>query len=237
MSKQLKDKLAKGQAVAVINPDHPSASLVESLGRFGFDGAFIDCEHGSANMETVEKMARAARVSGMASIVRPETNVPWLITRYLHRGVDGVMVPLVHTAEAARSVVQTVRYACPNDYDDRFIVVMIESAEGIDNLSDILKVEGIDVFFLGPGDLSQSMGYQSKVWEGQERPAEVVLAMEGAFKTILGAGKVAGTLVNRLDVQSFVRQGVLFLYDHANHFLARGAKDFLDLVKAPHEVP
>lgn len=231
MSLKLKEKLKKGKPVSVINPDHPAPSVVELLGKLGFDGAFIDCEHGSPTIERVEDMARAARVTGMASVLRPDSGLPWLMTRYLHRGIDGLMVPLIHSAAAAQSVVDTVRYACPDDYDEKFIVLMIESIEGVKNLKLILKVEGVDVFFIGPGDLSQSMGYPLRVWEGQERPKEVVQTIDRAFKTILDAGKVAGTLVNRSDVQGFVRKGILYLYDHASHFLARGAREHLDLVK------
>jgi len=230
MSRRLKAKLAKGQPVSVINPDHPSPSLVERLAKLGFDGAFIDCEHGTAGIERVAEMGRAARAAGIASIVRPDTTLPWLITRYLHCGVDGVMVPMVHDARTAQEIVDTVRYAAPDDFDERFIVLMVESTDGIRNLPEILKVEGVDVFFIGPGDLSQSMGYPPRVFEGEARPAAVVEALDAALKRILDGGKVAGTLVNRADVQEYLQKGVRYLYDHANHYLGRGAKEFLELV-------
>lgn len=230
MSSSIKRKLKDRKPVTVINPDHPSPSLVASIAKLGFDGIFIDCEHGAANMERVEDMARAARLHGAESILRPDTGLPWLITRYLHRGVDGVMVPLVHTAADAQRVVDTVRYAHPDDYEDKIIVLMIESVDGIKNLKQMLKIEGIDVFFIGPGDLSQSMGYPLRVWEGQARPAAVTTAVDRAIAAIVDAGKTAGTLVNRADTAEYIEKGVLYLYDHASHFLTSGAKEFLERV-------
>src|SRR5690606_14466459 len=131
-------------------------------------------------------MARAVRLGGAVSIVRPESDARWMIARYLNRGIDGVMVPLVHTAEQCEEIVRTVRYACPDDHEARIVVVMIESMEGVRNLPSILQVEGIDVFFVGPGDLSQSMGYPPRVFAGQERPKEVVEAVDHALRTIRG---------------------------------------------------
>lgn len=227
MSKKLKRKLKSGRPVAVINPDQPSPGLVATIAKLGFDGIFIDCEHGAATTERVEDMARAARLHGAASILRPDTGLPWLITRYLHRGIDGVMVPLIHTAADAQRVVDTVRYAHPDDYDEKFIVLMIESVEGIKNLKAMLKVEGVDVYFIGPGDLSQSMGFPLRVWEGEKRPGAVTMAVDRAIATIVDAGKVAGTLVNRGDVTEYIEKGVLYLYDHASHYLAFGAREFL----------
>ncbi len=70
MIQAFKDKLATGAAVLVVNPDHPSPSLVESLGRLPAGAEWIDCDQGAADVETVENMARAARVAGLVSMVR-----------------------------------------------------------------------------------------------------------------------------------------------------------------------
>src|SRR5262249_5729440 len=127
LTRKLKAKLADGQVATMINTDHASASLAEKLGEFGFDAVLIDCEHGTAGPERVEEMARRTHVGGMVSIVRPETGLDWLLRRYLVCGVNGWMVPLVHNASMARGIVDAVRFACPFDHDDRFLIVMIES--------------------------------------------------------------------------------------------------------------
>lgn len=217
----LKDKLQRGEVATLINPDHPSASLTEFVARLGFDAIFIDCEHGMATIERVQDMCRAARIAGAEPIVRPDGCVPWLITRYLDAGAGGIMAPHIDTPEAARELVQTVRYARPHDFQEKLVIAMIESKDAIDRLPSILAVEGIDVFFVGPGDLSQSLGMA-----GQMHHPRVKALVKSAAKTIRQAGRVAGTLVVRDTAAEFVQAGVTFLYEHANNMLAEGARDF-----------
>ena len=221
MANTFKEKLRRDEVVVVLNPDHPSASLTEFVASLGFDGVFIDCEHGVATVERVQDMCRAARAAGVQSIVRPETDAPFLITRYLDAGAGGVMVPHVETAEAARQVVETVRYARPKDHQDKVVVAMIESLAAIANLPELLKVEGVDVFFIGPNDLSHSMGYAA-----QMHHPEVKAMVKKASVAIRTAGKIPGTLVIGKTVSEFVDAGCRFLYEHANSFLVSGATDF-----------
>src|SRR5581483_12275576 len=159
MANPFKERMQRGEVVVVVNPDHPSPSLTEFVAGLGVDGVFIDCEHGMATVERVQEMCRAARVAGVQAIVRPESNADYLITRYLDAGANGVMVPHVDTADAARAIVRAVRYARPRDHADKVVIAMIESLTAVSNLADILGVEGVDVFFIGPSDLSNSMGH------------------------------------------------------------------------------
>ena len=76
-----KEKLRNGGTVLVFNSNFTSPALVEHAGSLGFDVAFIDCEHGSADFERVEALARAARAGGMTSILRPWSAEPGLVTR------------------------------------------------------------------------------------------------------------------------------------------------------------
>ena len=187
----------------------------------GFDGVFIDCEHGMATIERVQEMCRAARVAGVQSIVRPESDAPYLVTRYLDAGAGGVMVPHIDTAAAARQVVETVRYARPKDFADKVVIAMVESVTAIDNLAELLKVDGVDVFFMGPSDLSQSMGLP-----GQIHHPDVKATVKKATAQIRAAGKVPGTLVVRDTAAEFVAAGCRYLYEHANNFMTTGAQDF-----------
>jgi 2-keto-3-deoxy-L-rhamnonate aldolase RhmA len=221
MANVFKDKLKRDEVVVVLNPDHPSASLTEFVAGLGFDGIFIDCEHGVATVEGVQDMCRAARAAGVQSIVRPESNAPFLITRYLDAGAGGVMAPHVETAAAARQIVETVRYARPKDHEDKVIVAMIESMTAIANLPELLMVEGIDVFFIGPNDLSHSMGYAA-----QMHHPEVKAMVKKTIASIRAAGKTPGTLVVGQTVAEFVAAGCRFLYEHANSFIVAGASDF-----------
>ena len=221
MANLFKEKLGRDEVVVVLNPDHPSASLTEFVAALGFDGVFIDCEHGMAGIERVQEMCRAARVVGVQSIVRPETEAPHLITRYLDAGAGGVMVPHIETPDAARRVVEAVHYARPKDHADKVIVAMLESVAAIDRIDEILSVDGVDVFFIGPNDLSQSMNLA-----GQIHHPDVKAAIKKAAAKIRGAGKIPGTLVVRDNAAEYAAAGCRYLYEHANNFLTVGALDF-----------
>jgi 2-keto-3-deoxy-L-rhamnonate aldolase RhmA len=216
-----KEKLKRDEVVVVLNPDHASASLTEFVAGLGFDGVFIDCEHGMATTERVQDMCRAARAVGVQSIVRPENDAPFLITRYLDAGAGGVMVPHVESAAAARRIVETVRYARPKDFSEKVVIAMVESLTAVERLPEILTVEGIDVFFLGPNDLSHSIGYPAQIHH-----PEVKALVKAATKQIREKGKVAGTLVVSETAAEFVEAGCRYLYEHANNFMTTGAQNF-----------
>jgi len=222
MSTSLHQRLARGDSVLMVNPNHISPTLCEKLVRSGADSVFIDCEHGLASYEDVHHMAKAARYAGGFGIVRPQNQERSTITRCLNAGADGVMVPLIHTAEIARQVVHTFRYAVPDDHALKLLVGMVESVEAVHNLDEILAVEGIDVFFVGPGDLSQSMGYSPAVAPGKRRAQPVLDLVDETLQRIRAAGKVAGTLVVRQDVEHLVSKGAQLLYYHADPFVAEG---------------
>lgn len=227
MANSLKQKLLRNETALVVNPDHPSPSLTEFVAGLGVDGIFIDCEHGMAGIERVSEMCRAARVAGVPSVVRPECDAPWLITRYLDAGANGVMVPHIDDEVMAARLVQTVRYARPRDHDDKLVIAMIESLEAVSRLDAILGVDGIDVFFVGPNDLSQSMGLA-----GQMHHPDVKALVKDLGARIRAAGKVPGTLVVQQTAAEFVDAGFGYLYEHANNFLAAGAALFRQQLSA-----
>jgi 2-keto-3-deoxy-L-rhamnonate aldolase RhmA len=222
MSESLHQRLARGASVLMVNPNHVSPTLCEKLVRSGADSVFIDCEHGLASFEDIHHMVKAARYGGGFGIVRPQNQERSTITRCLNAGADGVMVPLIHTAEIARQVVHTFRYACPDDHASRLLIGMVESVEAVGNLDEILAVEGIDVFFVGPGDLSQSMGYSPAVAPGARRAKPVLDLVDQTLERIRAAGKVAGTLVVKQDVEHLVSVGAQLLYYHADPFVGEG---------------
>ncbi len=220
MRTRAKERIAGGAVVDFINPDYPSPGLVEFLGRAGVDAIFIDCEHGSPDFERVEEMARAARLTGTAAIVRPMAADSALMTRYLERGIDGLMVPHVDDSKTARAVVETIRYTRWRDFEDVIFMAQVESIRAIDNLPGLLAVAGIDVYFIGPGDLSHDMGHA-----GEFAHPEVEAQIQRAREAILGANKCAGVLVNPETVARRVEEGFRVLYEHANTFIRRGVGD------------
>jgi 4-hydroxy-2-oxoheptanedioate aldolase len=233
MSKSLKERLANGTPVLMVNPNHVSPTLCEKLVRSGADSVFIDCEHGLAGFEDIHHMAKAARYGGGFGIVRPQNQERSTITRCLNAGADGVMVPLIHTAQTARQVVEIFRYAMPDDFQNKLLIAMVESVEAVANLDEILAVDGIDVFFVGPGDLSQSMGFSPNVPAGGRRAQTVLDTVDSTLRRIRAAGKAAGTLVVKNDVAHLVSQGAQLLYYHADPYVADGVAAMRQLSALP----
>jgi len=238
----LKQKLREGNAVFGCMITFPSSPVVEMLGHTGFDWVLLDNEHGSIDVESCEHMVRAAELSGIAPIVRPVANRPDVIAPFLDRGAWGVQVPHVNTREEAEAAVRACKYhpegtrgifslGRPADYGmkgstqdyvvqanaNTLVCLMLEEVEAVDNLPEILKVKGVDVLFIGSGDLSTSMGYP-----GQQAHPEVQAVMERGVKLICEAGVVAGVSCPNALVPKFLGLGVR--YFHTNMAaLIRGA--------------
>src|SRR3984893_4607967 len=219
---KLRERLSRGEAITMFNPHHVSPGLSARLVELGADSIFVDCEHGAWGFEDVRNAAQVIRGAGGAAIVRPDSHQRSLLIRYLNAGADGLMVPMVDTAAQARAVVDAVRYACPADHEKRLVVSMVETPEAIGNLDELLSGEGIDVFFIGPGDLSQNRGPPPAPPFGQPRPQAVIDRVAYAVKKIRAAGKVAGTLVTSDELPSWLEHGVRYFYIHSDPFLRVG---------------
>ena len=244
----MKAKLAAGEPAFGVSVMFPSPHVVEMLGALGFDWVLLDCEHGSLSPESVELMAMAAQASGMTPIARPATRSAEHIAQVLDRGVLGVQVPHVITADDARAAVQAVKYhplgrrslaagTRAANYDARgsmadyvrdaneatLIAVQIEDREALPNLDAILAVQAIDVFFIGPSDLSQSMGHP-----GNAKAAPVAQAIEAALARIRAAGKTPGMPSGVDNVSEVLAKGVRYVYTHVPRLLAAAARSYLE---------
>jgi 4-hydroxy-2-oxoheptanedioate aldolase len=242
-----KKKLATGKPISVIAPGYSSAGLVELLGWMGFDGIFIDCEHGPAGWEEVENMVRAAELVDATPIVRVQSNDPSTITRALDRGAGGVQVPHINTRAQAEAAVRAAKFAplghrgyaggrsalgvkgnfTNHANEETMVVAMLEEVEALKNLDDILKVEHIDAFFIAPGDLSQSMGYPGHL----DHP-DVQAAVHDAVRRTRDAGRAPGVLTtNAASARRYLDLGALLIYVSLASLLQPGARDFLSEFK------
>ncbi|EJT02384.1 aldolase/citrate lyase family protein [Rhizobium sp. CCGE 510] len=219
---KLRARLQAGEAISMFTPHHSSSGLAARLVELGADSVFVDCEHGTWSFEDVRMTSQIVRSAGGAAIVRPHSHERPVIIRYLNAGADGIMVPMVETSEQARAIVDAVRYAQPSDYEKRLVIAMVETQDAIANLDEMLRVDGIDVFFVGPGDLSQDMGYPPAPPFGEPRPAAVLDEVARAVSKIRAAGKIAGTLVTAEELPHWREKGVQFFYIHSDPFLRRG---------------
>lgn len=254
---KMKSKIQSGQPAFGVSVMFPSPQIVEMVGALGFDWVLIDCEHGTIGLESVERMVMAAEVSGLTSIVRPPSKAADAILRVMDRGAMGVQVPHVNTAEDACAVVQAVKYhplgkrglaagTRPANYGigltaaeyvqqvnrETLVCVQLEEVEAIRNIDAILQVEGIDVFFIGPSDLSQSMGYP-----GQTGAPEVQATIHKAFETIVAAGKVPGSAGNNQAIANFLKRGCRYVYTHIPRLLKAGAAKFAKDVSIQFKAP
>jgi len=242
---RIKQRLREGKAVTVVGGHHNS-DMIDFLGQFGLDGAWIECEHGPVSWEQIGDMSRACDLWNMASIVRVPANEPWVITRTLDRGASGIVVPHVSTKAEAEQVVQSAKFGpiglrgmygsrrsyAVSDYFQKAnaettTVILIEEMEAIHNLAEILTVENLDVFFVAPSDLAQTMGYV-----GQPNHPEVRAVIDRAIRQIVAAGRTAGALVTDENVDHYYDLGARFFLTQWTNWVAKGAASFRAHVEA-----
>ena len=246
----LTQKLRDGHAVAVAacNPAGYTPDLVEFLGPTGIDGVWLEGEHGTVDFQDVANLSRAADLWNVASLVRVHQNDPGLIGRVLDCGASGVCVPHVSSKEAAQRVVHGGKFApvglrgmfggrrsfgvdgyYRRANDEVCLVILIEEQAAIDNLDDMLTVDGIDVFHVAPSDLSQSMGLI-----GQLDHPRVQAAIDGAIRKIVAAGRVAGMTATDSNRQRYLDMGARFIYSSILPALAQAAVEFQRAVHSHH---
>ena len=179
----------------------------------GYDTAMIDLEHGPGSYLDAIPMMQAAQNRGCIPLVRATSASPVVIKRVLDIGPAGIMVPNLRTPAEAEDAVASCRYgpeghrgAAPGivratDYgrdvagylewmENEFLIIgQVESASAIDRIEDIVRVDGLDMIFIGPSDLSASLGTL-----GDYDKPEFVEAMETVERATLAAGKWLGTI-------------------------------------------
>lgn len=248
---RMKEKLARGEPALGASVMFPSPQIVEMLGYAGFDWVLIDCEHGSIGPADVEVMSMAADAAGITPIARPRTNSAQDITAMMDRGVMGVQVPHVISAADARRAVSAVRFGpgagrglAAGTRPDKWgfggrmrdfaeaanaqslVCVQIEDEAAVANVDELLKVEGVDVFFIGPSDLSQSMGHP-----GEPGAPRVKAAIDQTLARIVAAGKTPGMPATADNVKSLVEKGARYIYTHVPKLIGAGASAFFKPVR------
>jgi 2-keto-3-deoxy-L-rhamnonate aldolase RhmA len=195
-------RVTVGSWIQISNP-----TAAEILANAGYEWIGLDIEHTDIDIGSLTGLLRGMYGRGAVPVARVATNEVMAIRRALDMGVQGVLVPLVSTAEEAKRAVAAAKYPpqgirgfafCrANDWGENFanyaasandeiaVVVMIESKQGVENIDAILAVEGVDGVFIGPYDLSGSYGIVGQTQDPIVRNAcrEVVRACERAGKS------------------------------------------------------
>ena len=238
---KIKKALIEGKTATMVGGLH-TPEIIDFLGQFGFEGINIDTEHSPTDWQMISHMSMACDLWGMASIVRVHHNEPSLISRTLDVGANGVMVPHINTKADAERAVQAAKYYpigtrgtsasrgtfgmdlkdyYANANDEVVVIGLLEELQAIHNLDEILTVEGMDVFLIGPGDLAQTMGLPGQM--GHPKVRDVV---DGAIKKIVDAGRTAGTTGQIGNIEELYEKGIRFFLTNWGPWMSRGAQDY-----------
>ena len=203
--------LSGGQALGVWLQSG-EAAFAEIAGLAGLDFFIVDLEHGPGDVHTVMEMMRAASSTPATGLVRVPSSEPILIRRMLDAGAGGVLVPMVESAEEAQRVADACRYPplgrrgmaadvvrgadygldsgyLTHAHEESFVAVQIETRAGAANAAAIAAVDGVDMIFVGPNDLSGSLGQV-----GNTGHPVVEAAMRDVCTAARAAGKLLGTV-------------------------------------------
>ncbi len=227
----LKEVLKEGKNVFGPFMKFTDPAAVEIMGFAGFDFVIIDAEHGPISMQNAQNMIRAAEIANITPVIRVANNDEALILRALDIGAQGIEIPQINSKSQAIKAVRSVKYAPQGERgvcryvraanyssmdkyeyfksanNETIIIAHIEGVKGINNLDEILSVPDMDVIFIGPYDLSQSLGIPGEVNNPlvTEKMKEVVLKCR--------ENKVAvGTFADDVETaKSWVSLGVQYM--------------------------
>lgn len=220
----------------------------ELCGQLGYDWLLIDAEHAPNDLQSIHSQLMAIDNTPSHAVIRIVEGTTALIKQVLDLGAQSVLVPMVETADQANRLVAAMHYppagvrgvgtalaraARWNQIEDYFadvsaemcLLIQVESVLAIENLDEILKVEGVDGVFVGPADLAASMGHL-----GEPSHPDVGRVVEEAIRKIRSTGKAAGILATSQKLAKhyescgaqFVALGVDTL------ILANSARDLLN---------
>lgn len=184
------------------------SSFIEAAGYANLDFVILDQEHGSLGLETLHNHVRAAEVAKMTSIIRVKGVDAHAIGSALDTGANGVQVPNISTREQAEEAVKTARFyplgkrgVCRfvraaqfgtqerniyfSEANKSIVALQVEGLEGVSNLDEILNVKGFDILFVGPYDLSQSVGTPGEIDTKEVRELIIQIARKAKEKNIL----------------------------------------------------
>ncbi len=243
-----KDKLAAGKTVRIFAVGRiPSPVIVEIFGAAGgFDGFWMDQEHGGLTYEQIQTLALAGRANGFDCFVRMAPSCYSIVTQALEVGAGGVMAARIDSAEHAEQFVQWAKFAprgtrglnasgrdanftfkppaqfAEDANRDTLVAIQIETLGALNDADAIAAIDGVDVLFVGPADLSQALGIlgqfqNQKLWDAYAAVAEACKKHGKAWGTVCATPEFADRVTDlgcRMihlgsDVQS-LRRGIEF---------------------------
>lgn len=222
------EKMRETPCVGIFSKTTDS-SFVEATGMAGLDFIILDTEHGSVSYETLHNHVRASALTPMMSIIRVKGVDAHAISASLDTGADGVQIPNINTAAQARAAVDAARFhpvgtrgvcrfvrsasygskerhAYFSESNKKIVILQVEGKLGVSNLDEILSVPGFDILFVGPYDLSQSIG---KI--GDINSPEVLSLINTIARKAKDRGVLLGAFCDTLD-GAFLLKSMGFSY-------------------------
>lgn len=247
----VKHKLSNGEIVKGCFVRHHAPQLAEWLTLSGWDFVMFDAEHGTLSPAQVEDLSRAVEVRGGTPFVRATTNSAPVILRFLDAGPVGIHVPWVNSAAEAEAVVRAVKYVPEGirglagtrasdfglteplgSYIERanretMIVIHIETGEAVERVDEIAAVPGVDVLFIGPTDLSHSLGHP-----GEFDHPDVVEAMDRIAAAVVPSDKALGIYAGSAEFANhWLDKGARYIATGVDGFVKRGMQEYLKQVR------
>ncbi|MDI7259374.1 MAG: HpcH/HpaI aldolase/citrate lyase family protein [Thermodesulfobacteriota bacterium] len=250
MKNPLKETLRTGKAAigTFVQIGHPD--VTEMLSHAGFDWLLLDGEHGPFGIETMQVMLQAMSATKTVPIIRVPWNDPVYIKRALDIGAYGLLIPLVSSKREAENVIHALRYPPVGirgvgprrasryyldfkEYvatvdSELLTMVQIETKEAVENISEILSVDGIDAYFVGPMDLSAALGHIGDT--NHPEVAETIAKIVAAGKK---AKKIGGIYAFSIDdIKNRIEQGFqLISFGSDSRLMMGSAQEALKKIK------
>ena len=249
MNSDFREKLLQGDVLVGTLITIASAEVAEILAAVGFDWLFVDTEHSAFNAYGAQRVLQAAG-RNCPCVVRVPANDDVWIKKALDIGASGIIAPQVNTAADAEAIVRMCKYPPDgtrgvgigrahtyglafNEYmaranDEIAVILQAETHQALNNISEIVKVPGIDAIFIGPYDLSASLGKM-----GQLTDPEVVHAMGTIATACQSAGVRLGVFAAATDgIKPYLQQGYTLLAVGTDGLhMAQSAGDTLKALK------
>ncbi|WP_156840555.1 HpcH/HpaI aldolase family protein [Novosphingobium aquimarinum] len=237
----VKTKLEAGQVVfgSFVKLDAPA--VAEVYGLSGFDFTIIDAEHGCFSHQSIENMIRAGERVGISSVIRTQDAAEATILHALDSGASGIQVPSLKTADEVAEVIRMAKYwpegergsarACRAagygtsgpDYQEKanrhtLVCVHVENKEMVEQVDALCQLDQLDVLFIGPGDLSESLGHP-----GNASHPDVVAAIDRVIEVAAGRKHIGTVVASAKSAEDYIARGVKYLAWLSDLGLLRGA--------------
>jgi 2-keto-3-deoxy-L-rhamnonate aldolase RhmA len=250
----VKERLKAGECVYGTSlEDCLDPEMAVVLAAAGLDFFFVDTEHCTASYAQIQQLCRAGRSAGLVPLVRVPQNESHLLSRTADMGPMGIIVPRVHSAEEAKAAIKALKFPplgqrgfglrstitdlrspsaaqeIESCNQETLVVLMIESKQGLSSVEDIAAVPGVDALFIGPYDLTLSLGIIEQFdnplfWQSVDR----------VFKAAATNGIAAGLQTGKMDLllEARKRGGRFLMYSSDTGVLFNGYKEAMTKLKA-----